>query len=449
MRPSPFIFPDNFAWGVAMAAAQIEGAAAADGKGESVWDRFARKPGAIANGDTPAIACDHYRRYREDFALMADLGIKHYRLSVAWPRIHPQGDGEICQAGLDFYRRLLDTLHEHGITPWVTLFHWDLPQALEDRGGWPERVVVDAFARYADDVVKALGDRVKRWFTLNEIFCFTRQAYGGGNKAPGLNLGDAAVNQAYHHALLCHGHGVRAVREHGGTGAMVGLAENQTVPIPATEQPADIAAARAWFGEQNWRVLDAIHHGGYAPAYLRSASEAAPRFDAEDFSLISAATDYLGLNIYAGYFVRAGHDGKPERLKFPAHFPAADSPWLQLTPQSLYWGPRFTTEAYGVRSLLIAENGGGYDDDVVVNNECIDLHRRELLRNYLKELHRAIGDGVPVDGYFVWSFLDNFEWQDGYTRRFGLCHVDFETQKRTPKLSAHWYAAVMEANRLV
>jgi beta-glucosidase len=441
-------FPQQFVWGVAAAAPQIEGAAEMGGKGESIWDRFARTPGKILNGHTPAVACDHYHRYREDFALMREIGVKHYRLSLAWPRIFPQGDGTVNPAGLDFYRRLLGAMAEHGITPWVTMFHWDLPQALEERGGWRTRAVVDAFARYADTVVQALPE-VRHWITLNEISCFTEKAYGGGNKAPGLNEGAAVVNQTYHHALLCHGHGVRAVREHGAAGARVGLTDNPIVSIPLTETPADIAATTTVFVADNFRVIDALHRGHYAEQYLAAAGAARPHVAPGDFALICRSTDFLGLNIYSGNFVRAGRDGRPEKLAFAAAYPRADSPWLQLTPQALYWGPRLVADLYGVKSIYITENGCGYDHEPVIDGQCLDLHRRDYLRSYLAELHRAIGDGVPVDGYMLWSFLDNFEWQDGYQRRFGICHVDFETQRRTPKLSAAWYAAVMRENRVL
>ncbi len=445
---APHRFPEDFVWGVAAAAPQIEGAAAADGKGESIWDRFALTPGKVYQGHTLAVACDHYHRYREDFALMRELGVKHYRLSVAWPRIFPDGDGALNQAGLDYYRRLLGSLEANGITPWVTLFHWDLPQCLEERGGWRTRIVVDAFARYADTVVRALP-AVKHWITLNEISCFTEKAYGGGNKAPGLNEGAAVVNQTCHHALLCHGHGVRAVREHGAPDARVGLTDGPSVVIPVTETATDIAAAKQVFSEENIRVLDPLYRGSYAESYLRTAGAAQPQVAKDDFKLICQPTDFIGLNIYNGTFVRAGAEGRPEKLDLPANYPRADSPWLALTPQALYWGPRMVAELYGVKSIYITENGCGYDEEPVVDGQCLDLHRREYLRSYLTELRRAIHDGVPVKGYLLWSFLDNFEWQDGYRRRFGLCHVDFETQQRTPKLSAQWYASVMRENRIL
>ncbi len=445
----PFHFPSNFVWGAATAAPQIEGAAFTGGKGESVWDRFARRRGAVANGDTLDVACDHYHHYERDFALMRRLGIRNYRLSLAWPRIFPGGDGAVNRRGIDFYQRLLDSLLAHGITPWVTMFHWDLPQALEDRGGWRARIVTDAFATYADTIVRAYGDRVKNWITLNEIRCFTVHAYGEGNKAPGARESARVVNQTMHHALVCHGHGVRAVREHGGRGARVGLTDNCETVIPVTESPADIAAARGWFVEANHAVLDPIYRGHYAPAYLKRCGAGRPVVTRGDFALISQPADFLGLNIYTGTFVRRGRNSRPEVVVPTASYPRADSPWLNLAPRALYWTPRLAAEVYGEKNIYITENGCGYNDDTVTRGECLDLHRVEYLRSYLRELHRSITDGAPVRGYFLWSFLDNFEWADGYRRRFGIVHTNFKTLRRTPKLSAHWYASVIAANRVL
>jgi beta-glucosidase len=449
-KPSPLNFPKNFVWGFAAAAPQIEGAAFTDGKGASVWDTFARRPGKVKNGDTLDVACDHYHRYKKDFALMANLGAKHYRLSLAWPRIYPTGRGAVNQKGVDFYHRLIDSMLDHGLTPWVTMFHWDLPQALEDDlGGWRDRRTAEAFAVYADTIVKAYGDRVKNWITLNEIFCFTRLGYGNGQKAPGLRLSEKIVNQTYHTALLAHGHGVSAVREHGGRGARVGLTDNSEGFIPLTETKADIAAARSAFITANTRVLEPIYRGRYSPDYLRAAGAAAPKVQSGDLKLISQPTDYLGLNIYYGQFVRAGKGGRPEILPFPPSYPAADAAWLRHTPQAMYWTTRQAAEIYGVKALYITENGAGYDDAPPKGGEVLDLHRRCYLRNYLRELHRGIGDGVPVKGYFLWSFMDNYEWEDGYNRRFGVVYCDFNTQKRTPKTSALWYAQVMAANSIL
>jgi beta-glucosidase len=445
----PIRFPSNFVWGTAMAAAQIEGAAFEDGKGPSIWDKFARRPGAVANGDTLDAACDHYNRFDEDFLLMRSLGIRQYRLSISWPRIFPKGRGEVNAAGLGFYHRLFESLKKHGITPWVTMFHWDLPQALEDEGGWRNRGVVDAFAVYADTIVKAFSDRVKNWITLNEIFCFTRLAYGTGTKAPGAKESEAVVNQTYHHALLCHGEGVRAVREHGGGGARVGLTDNATIPVPVDLRPENVAAAKRAFVDDNIRVLDPIFNGRYARSYLKSAGPAAPKVAKGDFKLISQKTDFLGLNIYTGYFVRAAKRNGYERVDFPASYPRSDCAWLYLLPQAIYWAPRFVTELYGKIPIYVTEHGAGYNEEAVPGVEFNDLHRRECVRNYLHQLRAAMKDGANVKGYFLWSFLDNYEWEDGYERRFGIVHTDFKTQRRTPKLSARWYAEVIRRNALI
>ena len=451
-RPLPALgseFPPDFSWGVATAAPQVEGAAALDGKGPSIWDVWARIPGNIRNGDTLDVACDHYHRFPDDFRMMADLGVRHYRLSIAWPRIYPLGRGQVNSRGLDFYHRLFDELEGHGITPYVTMFHWDLPAALGDEGGWRVRGVTDAFAQYADTIVRAYADRVKHWITLNEIFCFTQLAYGSGSMAPGARDGEAVVNQAYHHALICHGHGVRAVREHGGPGAQVGLTDNPSIPVPLTETPGDAAAARELFVRRNIRVLPPIYRGHYDERYLAEAGAAAPKFTEDDFRLISLPTDFLGMNIYTGEFVREGAAGRAEGVPFPPHYPVADSPWLKLNARAMYWGPRLAAEAYGVGRIYVTENGAGYDDQPPANAEVPDLHRLEYIRACLRELRRGIADGAPVRGYFLWSLLDNFEWADGYSRRFGIVYNDFATQKRTPKMSAKWYSRVIGGNRLL
>lgn len=450
LRPPHLPFPEQFIWGYASAAPQIEGASALHGKGPSIWDAYASIPGKIRGGDNLSVACDHYHLYPQDLALLRGLGARHYRLSIAWPRLYPDGEGPLNQAGLDYYQRLIDACLAEGITPWVTLFHWDLPDALERKhGGWRSRRIPEFFGRYADTVVKALGDRVKNWITINETVCFTRLAYGGHNKAPGLHEPDSVVNQTFHHALLAHGHGVRAVRQHGGPDARVGITDNPAVIVPVTETDADIAAAREVFASANERVLGTIHRSGYSPSLLAADGRDAPRWEPGDFGLISAPTDFLGLNIYSGAWVQADPDGRPRTLPFPPSYPRADSPWLHHLPQALYWGPRFCAELYQPRSIYITENGAGYDDPPPVQGEINDLHRRDLVRNYLRELHRAVGDGVPVHGYFLWSFMDNFEWQDGYARRFGAVYCDFGTQLRTPKLTARWYREVMTRNALV
>jgi beta-glucosidase len=444
-------FPEGFVWGVATAAAQIEGATRSDGKGESIWDHFAAQPGKVKNGDTPESGCDHYYRYKADFDLLAGLGVSHYRLSIAWPRVIPDGDGPINTTGLDYYSQLIDELLARGITPWVTLFHWDLPQALEDRGGWLVRATVDAFGRYATEVVKRLGDRVRQWFTVNEIPCFIGNGYGNGYFAPGKRVGARELNQAYHHALLAHGLGVEAVRSHGGPLARVGLVHNHlpAPPIPVTETDADIAAARAEYERTNGQLMGPVFRGHYPAAFLRSAGADAPRVEPGDMERIALPTDFLGLNVYAGNFVRAGADGLPELLEFPRGYPEGALWWLKITPQSLYWAVRHAAEVFGVKSFYMTESGATFDDEMTPGGEVIDLHRREYLRCYLVELHRAIAEGYDVRGFFVWSLLDNFEWAEGNGKRFGIVHVDFNTQRRTPKLSSKWYSDVILNNRIV
>jgi len=451
MSSTSYRFPDEFVWGVATAAAQIEGASDVDGKGESIWDRFGRTPGMIKDGDTPAVACDHYHRVAQDVALIESLGLRHYRLSVAWPRIVPDGIGLVNERGLDFYDRLIDQLLDQGISPWVTLFHWDLPQALEDRGGWLARGTVEAFARYAETVVKRLGDRVRNWFTVNEIPCFIGNGYENGYFAPGRREPSKLVNQGYHYALLAHGHGVAAVRAFAAAGARVGLVHNHLPPppIPVCEVEADIAAARIRYEQTNCQLMGPLFWGTYPDAFLEEAGDDAPRIEDGDLELIGQPTDFLGLNIYAGEFVRAGIDGEPEVLLLPRQFPRGDLPWLNVTPQSIYWGVRLASEVFGVRTFYLTENGATFHDEKSASGEIIDLDRREYLREYLAATHRTIDEGYDVRGYFLWSLMDNFEWAEGYSKRFGIVHVDFETQERTPKLSADWYAHVVRENRLV
>ena len=449
MKKLSYRFPKGFTWGVAAAAAQIEGAAREDGKGESIWDRFAATPGKVDRGDTPAIACDHYHRYKEDFALMRRLGVKNYRLSIAWPRLHPDGGDRLNTKGVDFYRRVFEAMERNGITPWVTFYHWDLPQALEDQGGWRSRVVVDAFARYADSAVKAFSDHVRHWITLNEIPTFIGRGYGDGYHAPGVSATKAELNQAFHHTLLAHGHAVRAVREYGTRGAKVGLTQDLSVPVPVTELPRDIAAAQAELAERNAHLLAPIYHGRYPTSYLRRAGADAPKVARGDLALIAQPTDFLGLNIYSGFFIRAGAGRRREILPFEPNYPQASLPWLKILPQSIYWALRDCHELYRPGPLYITENGMGYRDPEVTTGEVVDLTRREYVRNYLINVHRAVDEGIPCRGYFLWSFLDNFEWSCGYAERFGLVHVDYRTLRRTPKLSAYWYQQVMRENRLV
>jgi beta-glucosidase len=441
----PYPFPKNFAWGVSTAAPQIEGAAFEDGKGESIWDRLAQ----VRQIDTPMVACDHYHRYREDVALLKVLGISNYRLSVAWPRIFPQGDGALNPRGLEFYDRLIDALLENGITPWVTLYHWDLPQALEDRGGWRVRATPEAFGRYAQVVVGRLGDRVKNWMSVNEILRFVPVGYAYGHDAPGAKEPPSVINQIYHHTLLAHGYAVEAVRQFGGRRARIGLAHNPPTPVPVTETAGDIEAARVEYLRLTEQLMGPMYRGVYPESFLRTAGADAPKVEAGDLDVIAQRTDFLGLNVYFGEFVRRGPDGRAEWLALPSQYPKADISWLNIMPQAIYWAVRHAHEAYGVETFYITENGVPYMDRVLPNGEIHDLGRREYLRNHLIALHRAIDEGFDVRGYFVWSLLDNYEWTEGYSKRFGIVHVDYKTLQRTPKLSGDWYSKVIESNSVV
>lgn len=443
MNPS-YQFPPDFTWGVAAASAQIEGAAFTDGKGASIWDTFCRKPGAVINGDTLDIACDHYHLYESDADLMRQMGWRNYRLSIAWPRIFPDGANVVNERGLEFYDRLIDAFLERDITPWATLFHWDLPQPLEDENGWLNRVTVDAFAVYADAITKRLGDRVKHWFTLNEMPCFIGLGYETGIHAPGRQESKQLVNQGYHHALLAHGRAVLIVRANVPEGR-VGLVHNPPTPIPAIETEEHIEAARQNYERVNGPLMAPIFRGQYPDWFMELPD--APVVEASDMETIAQPGDFLGLNLYSGYFVRAE---KPmEQLPFPAQFPQGDLPWINVTPQTLYWQIRLAHEVFGAESFYITENGSAFDDELTADGEVIDLERREYLRNYLIGLQRACAEGFDVRGYFAWSVMDNYEWAEGYAKRFGLIHVDFATQKRTPKLSAQWYSAVCRENRVL
>ena len=439
-------FPRDFVWGVAAASAQIEGAAWTDGKGESIWDRFCRAEGAVFGGDTLDVACDHYHRFEDDADLMRDLGFQNYRLSLAWPRIVPDGTGAVNEKGLDFYDRLINAFLERGITPWVTLFHWDLPQKLEDEGGWLNRKTVDAFCNYAEIVTKRLGARVENWFTLNEMPCFIGLGYQTGIHAPGRKESAKLVNQGYHHALLAHGHAVSIVRRNV-PNATVGLVHNPPTPIPVIETEEHIAAARQSHEIANGQLMGPIYRGAYPDWWLEKVGSDAPDVEDGDAKIIAQRGDFLGLNLYAGTFVRAGD--AQSQIPWPRQFPQGDLPWINVTPQTLYWAIRFARENFGAQTTYITENGSAFDDEMTADGEILDLDRREYIRNYLLSVHRAVDEGFDVRGYFGWSVMDNFEWAEGYAKRFGLIHVDYKTQKRTPKLSAQWFSAVCRENRVL
>jgi beta-glucosidase len=442
-------FPRDFLWGTATSAYQVEGAVHEEGRGPSIWDTFSHTPGKIRDGSNGDVSTDHYHRYKEDVALMKAMGAKAYRFSVAWPRVFPQGTGPANPKGLDFYDRLVDTLLRNGIQPFATLYHWDLPQALQDRGGWQSRLTAQAFADYAGHVAHALGDRVQRFFTLNEMLTFVEQGYGSGVFAPGLKLPPAALNQVRHHAALAHGLAVQALRA-AAPRALVGPAENVTTAVPAIETRENIQAAQQATRELNAPYLTVMLEGRYTDAYLKAAGANAPKFTDEELKTIASPVDFVGLNVYApGVFVQAS-DG-PEGyavLPLPASYPHMASPWLTIGPEALYWAPRHVAKVWNVRQIYITENGAPSIDQAASDGTIADLDRIMYLRAYLAQLRRATDEGVPVAGYFLWSLLDNFEWADGYATRFGMVHVDYATERRTPKLSAAFFRDVIARNGL-
>lgn len=447
--PTARRFPPGFKWGSATAAYQVEGAVNDDGRGVSIWDVFSHIPGKIKNGDTGDVADDHYHRYKEDVQLMQDLGLKTYRFSVAWPRVFPQGTGAANAKGLEFYHRLVDELLAAGIEPYCTLFHWDLPQTLQDKGGWESRDTSEAFANYAGYVAAHLSDRVKHFMTMNEMSSFIDIGYRDGYHAPGLKLPPERVNQARHHAVLGHGLAVQAIRAHARAGTKVGLAENLTAAVPVVETPEHIAAATRAIREENAQYLTVVLEGRYTDGYLARQGAAAPKSTDADMKAIGSPLDFVGINIYTASYVRA--DSSPAGYAMvppPASYPHMMSPWLRVGPEALYWAPKLVAQVWKANEIYITENGASSTDTPTADGAIYDIDRVMYLRNYLTQLHRAVSEGVPVRGYFCWSFMDNFEWADGYAYRFGLHYVDFATQKRTPKLSAHFYKEVIARNAL-
>ncbi|MDB5050980.1 MAG: beta-galactosidase [Fibrobacteres bacterium] len=443
-------FPEGFVWGSATASFQVEGAAWTDGRGESIWDRFCRTPGKVAAGHTGDIACDHYHLWKQDISLMKDLGMQAYRFSTAWPRVIPGGRGPVNKAGLDFYDRLVDGLLEAGIVPFTTLFHWDLPQALQDEGGWVNRNIVEAFGVYAEQVVKRLGDRVKHWMTHNEIPCFIGLGYGNGPHAPGLDVSRKDLNRAYHNAFLSHGLAVRIVREFARKDAEVGLVNNPLIPVPLAETPAHLDAARKAFIRIGANLNEPIFKGAYAPWWLEEQGADAPDIRDGDMEIISSPTDFLGINVYSGVFVEPSEDPAGYRvLPFPKGYPNLALPWLKPVPQALYWCCRYYREAYGIRKSYITEAGCACEDERDESGRIIDLARVQWLRDHVREAHRAVRDGLGLAGFFQWSLLDNFEWAEGYLKRFGMVYVDYGTQERIPKESAYLYKEIIRTGMIV
>lgn len=441
-------FPQNFVWGAAAASYQIEGGAAADGKGPSVWDMLCRQPGRIWGGHTGEVACDHYHRSAEDVRLMAALGLQAYRFSISWPRVLPEGTGQMNPQGLAFYDRLVDDLLAHGIQPWVTLFHWDYPYALYCRGGWLNRDSSDWFADYVGIVVDRLSDRVDHWITLNEPQCFVGLGHQTGEHAPGLKLGVAEILLISHHVLLAHGKAVQVIRDRAHRSPTVGAALVGVVKIPASQTPADVEAARsAMFAVpektvwNNTWFADPMIRGEYPQDGMVLFEAELPPIQYGDLETICQPLDFFGTNIYQGDLVRADPPGSSIPVPYPEGYPLTTMDW-PVTPDALYWGPRFFYERYGL-PIVITENGMANGDWPQEDGQVHDPQRIDFLRRYLRAYRQAIAEGVEAKGYFLWSIMDNFEWAYGYKQRFGLIYVDYASQKRILKDSAHWYKAVI------
>jgi beta-glucosidase len=443
--PAPLQFPRNFLWGCATASYQIEGAVLEDGRKPSVWDTFSHTPGKTFQGQTGDVADNSYHLYKEDVSLLKSLGVTGYRFSISWSRVFPDGTGQLNQKGIDYYQRVVDELLKHNISPYITLFHWDLPQALA--GGWQSRDTAKAFGDYAGYISRQLSDRVGHFFTTNEFVCFTDLGYKTGRFAPGLQLSDAHVNQVRHHAILGHGMAVRAIRANAKGHTQIGLAENATVFVPVIESPEHIEAARRATREGNAQFLTAVMEGKYTDGYLQREGANAPKVEPGDMEIIGTPLDFVGLNVYTPEYVRA--DSSPAGYAVEhrqASFPRMASNWLFIGPEVIYWAVRNVSDIWKPKALYITENGCSADDVVTADGRVEDTDRVMYLRNHLTHLHRAASEGYPIKGYFLWSLLDNYEWADGYSKRFGVHYVDFKTQQRIPKLSAEWYREVISRN---
>ncbi len=435
-------FPPGFVWGAAASAYQIEGSVAVDGRGPSIWDTFSHTPGRTFQGETGDVACDHYARMDADLDLMRAMHLGAYRFSVAWPRVQPTGSGPANGAGLDFYDRLVDGLLERGIDPWLTLYHWDLPQPLEDRGGWPEREVVARFGEYTRLVVDRLGDRIRHWITLNEPYVFTFIGYGDGRHAPGRRDWPAALLAA-HHAHLAHREAVAAIRA-GVADADVGITLNLYPTEPATESAGDVVAARLNDGMQNRWWLDPVFGRGYPRDMIAAFGPLLRGVDARELDEGAPLLDFLGVNYYSRARMMAPTEQRPavwplQMVSAPPTLPLTAMGW-EVDPDGLRRILGRVTHDYDPKALAITENGAAFADVVSPDGSVVDADRLAYFQGHVAAAAAAIDEGAPLRAYFAWSLLDNYEWAEGYAKRFGIVHVDFDTQVRTVKASGQWYA---------
>lgn len=446
-------FSEDFVWGAATSSYQIEGAVAEDGKGEHIWDVYTREPGRIFGGHTGEIACDHYHRFREDVKIMKEIGLKAYRFSIDWSRVLPEGFGRVNEQGIAFYNELIDELLANGIEPYITLYHWELPYEIYKRGGWMNPQIVEWFGEYAKLVAQRFSDRVKYFFTLNEPQCFVGLGFLTGEHAPGLKSPLRDTFEMAHNALKAHGRAVQMLRAHAGRTIEVGYAPTGSMCYPASEKTEDIEAAReALFGLQGdnnnwtWNVAwwsDPVLLGRYPEEGLARYEKYLPKITEEDMKLIAEPIDFYGQNIYNGRCIRMGKDGKPEEVSRFEGFPKTAIDW-PVTPECLYWGPKFLYERYK-KPIYITENGMSCHDTISLDGKVHDPNRIDFLARYLHELKKAAGE-IDLRGYFHWSFMDNFEWAKGYSERFGLVYVDYQTQERILKDSAYWYRDMILEN---
>lgn len=445
-------FPKEFIWGTASASYQIEGGYQEDGKGLSIWDVFSHTPGKTTDGDTGDIACDAYHRYEEDLDLMQQMGIKNYRFSISWPRLFPQGTGEPNPAGFDYYDRLIDACRKRGITPWLTLYHWDLPQALEDEGGWRNRKTAEAFADYARAVASHYGDRIRNFITLNEPQCIVGLGYGNGIHAPGLTLAPEETFVCWHHLMLAHGLSSAIIREIcpdavigiSSTGNLCYFADHKKdIPQELFTASFTIQDPDNYFFTHQW-FLDPVCNGHYPEDPLSPWYALSKKIPEEDLSIIHARPDYIGLNIYNGHEVAYDDNGTLCEVPRYTGFPRTALKW-PVTPPVLYYGPRLVSE-YWQLPVVITENGLSCNDVISLDGRVHDPNRIDFLHRYLREMKDAVTDGTKLLGYFHWAFTDNYEWHSGYSERFGLIYVDYPTSERIPKDSAAWYKDVIASN---
>ena len=448
-------FPETFMWGTASAAYQIEGAAYEDGRGLSIWDTFSHIPGKTYNGHTGDIACDAYHRYETDLDLMHNFGIRHYRFSIAWSRILPKGTGTINPNGLDYYDRLVDGCIRRGIEPWITLYHWDLPQALQDEGGWMNRKTAYAFADYCDLIASHFKGRVTRFLTINEPQCIIGMGHGFANHAPGIPLSEKEMFISWHHLMLAHGLACQAIRNHI-PDAQIGAAStgNLTYPnqkqneipqeaknasfqsLPASENPG-------WFFNHQW-FLDPLCLGYYPDDPASPWASCAQGVSDDDLKIISQPLDFIALNIYNGHEMHLDENGIYQITEKYPGYPRTALKW-PVTPEVLYWGPRLIYDRYHL-PMIISENGLSCNDKIYLDGKVHDPDRIDFLHRYLRELRQACAEGIPVLAYLHWAFTDNYEWHSGYEERFGLVYIDYRNQKRIPKDSAYWYQETIQQN---